>query len=621
MIIHKPITKQSFNFDSPVNILCETYRVREVKNEQSGKIESVYLEGVAITFGKPTRNRVSYTYQSGIGTHKTLVGKPFLDTHNDSSIRTHPPFGHVEMTEPGTNPKNQLPCLFYRVNIDPEETVFIRKAKRGDIPGVSIQVLVDDVMERDDAYGSYIEASIREYLELSAVLIPGDGDTSMSLAESFQKMKEKAYKEVDTTNGEGIIGPDGVFPKRKILGEAEGDTSVDDNVEMPLQPLPKPEKNYGSEEPELDVDKPDRMVGSRNTEVAFKGCDCPACGMQMLKDNYNNGFQLRCWACNYRIDNIGGKEKMTVKAVRKEMDMSNQVPQQQPVPQQPMDIPDHTHPEYDQMMVKLQEIEGQLQGQAPGGINQESLDEGKPKYDAGKPTGNQQPISDNQGNDDPKKIESYIRKIIREELTGVPERDKGKALDSSGPENTSNIPQTDQPANGEAPSGGNFDSDDKTNKEDGDETINLVPKPKGEFPKDSIKKNKMNQAKSLIERAKKLMTEANGEDPSEPNPGATEQDPKKMDGSVPNKSPMGGTEELDGDASEDPEANVPNDKRPLLKENTVDKIFANLKKEMIADSKNKRESFVGLTAHTNENTLAAQEDFLETKTAVTNTMK
>jgi len=244
------VIQNSFNFNKPVNVMCESYKIREVMNEKTGVIESVFLEGVAITFGKPTRNRVSYTYESGIGAHQTLVGKPFLDTHNDTSIRTHPPFGHVEMTEPGVNPKNGLPCLFYRVNIDPEEGVFIRKAKRGDIPGVSIQVLVDDVLERDDSYGAFIEATIREYLELSAVLIPGDGDTSMSLAESFQKMKEKSFKEVDTTSGEGIIGPDGIFPTRKILEE---------------------------EENEPEVDQPDRMIGSRNTEVAFKGCGCPAC--------------------------------------------------------------------------------------------------------------------------------------------------------------------------------------------------------------------------------------------------------------------------------------------------------------------------------------------------------
>lgn len=288
MKIHKPITKQSFKVNKPVNVLCETYRIREQVNEATGKIEAVFLEGVAITFGKPTRNRVAYTYESGIGAHKTLVGKPFLDTHNDTSIRTHPPFGHVEMTEPGTNPANGMLCLNYRVNIDPEEKVFIRKAKRGDIPGVSIQVLVDNVRDREDGYGGYIEATIREYLELSAVLIPGDGDTSMALAESFKNLKEKKYQvhstisdesgtlgevnysmEVDTSNGEGIISPDGVVPKKKVLDK----------------------QSYLFE-------------GERKTEVAFKGCNCPACGMQMLKDNYSNGFRLRCWACNYKIAKI-----------------------------------------------------------------------------------------------------------------------------------------------------------------------------------------------------------------------------------------------------------------------------------------------------------------------------
>ncbi len=282
MKLYKKITKQSFRHDKPVNVLCESYRIREQVNEKTGEVEAVFLEGTAITFGKPTRNRVSYTYESGMETHKTLVGKPFLDTHNDSSIRTHPPFGHVELTQPGTNPKNGMPALFYRVNIDPEETVFIRKAKRGDIPGVSIQVLVDNIVEREDEFGEYIEASIREFLELSAVLIPGDGDTSMALAESFQQMKEKLYKEVST------IAP------------------VDSDEDFPLEPLPKEQKIY-KQEPKIKKDEDEFLFeGKRKTEVAFKGCNCPACGMQMLKDSYKNGIQLRCWACNYRINKIGG---------------------------------------------------------------------------------------------------------------------------------------------------------------------------------------------------------------------------------------------------------------------------------------------------------------------------
>lgn len=287
----KMVKTQPIVMNKPINVLCETYRIREQIDEATGEVKSVFLEGVAITFNKPTRNRVAYTYESGIAAHKTLIGKPFLDTHNDSSIRTHPPFGHVIMCEPGTNPKNGLPCLNYRVDIDPDEKIFIRKAKRGDIPGVSIQVLVDEVDEKQDAYGTYIEANIREYLELSGVLIPGDGDTTMAFAESFKKMKENLYKE---------------YSKNPNI------SSDDEEEEKPLQDLPDdidvvegtPEDNIDK----IDIDKPVRFIGARKTEVAFKGCNCPACGMQMLKDSYKNGFQLRCWACDYRISSKqGGK--------------------------------------------------------------------------------------------------------------------------------------------------------------------------------------------------------------------------------------------------------------------------------------------------------------------------
>jgi len=283
MKMFKPIAKQSLKVNHPINLMCETYNVREQLDE-TGEIQAVFLEGEAITFNKPTRNRVSYTYDSGVKKYKTLIGKPFLDTHNDSSIRTHPPFGHVEMTEPGINPKNGLPCLNYRVNVDPEEEVFIRKAKRGDIPGVSIQVLVDDVIEKEDSYGTFLEANIREFLELSAVLIPGDGDTSMSLAEKFQKYKE------------GVISPDGILPQKKILAKEEDGEDED----TPLMPL-DPSMSEDEDEDELKPDEFTRLIGKRKTEVAFNGCKCPVCGVQMLKDNYSNGFQLRCYACKYRI--------------------------------------------------------------------------------------------------------------------------------------------------------------------------------------------------------------------------------------------------------------------------------------------------------------------------------
>jgi len=321
---------------------------------------------------------------------------------------------------------------------------------------------------------------------------------------------------------------------------------------------------------------------------------------------------------------------MTVRAVkaRKEMDMgqqpmspaapSNNAPMQPQQPAQEPMIPDHTHPEYDQLLVKIQELENSVGRTAVGGVEQESLDEGKPENDKGKPTGNQQPIMDNQGNQEPKMIENLLRKLIREELKGVPERDIGKDKDPIGPDNTNNIPQSTQPSNGVAPSGGGFDSDDKTNKGDGDATAADVSKPESEYDKMPIQKNKMEQARNLIEKAKQLMAEANNPDPTQPNPEATAKDPVKMDGQVPNKSPTGGTEMIDG-ASEDPKANVPNDKRPDMKENVIDKVFENLNKEI--QQENKRQSVVGMSSLSNGQTEAAHEEYRTNKQRVTNTVK
>ena len=297
------------------------------------------------------------------------------------------------------------------------------------------------------------------------------------------------------------------------------------------------------------------------------------------------------------------------------------------------DLPDHTHDEYDQGLVKIQEIEQELQLVKPGGFNQEQLT--TPEDDAGKPKGNQKdPMNINQ-----EKLARVIRRAV-EELTGVPERDIGKDLKPAS--ETDGVPQTVQPAVGVSPSGGGFDSNDKTNKEDGLE--DEVPKPASEFDKVAIKKNKMAQAKAHIERAKALMKEANGEDPTVPNPGAVATDPKKMDGSVPNKSPMGGTEQT---GSEDPEANTPNDKRPIMKEQDGDEeedikklkeqdediveddkedaaimeeAYKELKKEIKREKYAERRSLVGFTAKTNSSLQAKHSEYLTNKESTMKTI-
>ena len=58
MKLHKPITKQSLKLNKPINLLCESYRIREKLNEETNEVESVFIEGVAITFGKPIPKQI-----------------------------------------------------------------------------------------------------------------------------------------------------------------------------------------------------------------------------------------------------------------------------------------------------------------------------------------------------------------------------------------------------------------------------------------------------------------------------------------------------------------------------------------------------------------------------------
>ena len=611
-----------------VSVLCEEANVVE-EFDNEGNVKSVYVGGVAITFHKPTRNRVSYTQVTGEAQMNTLIGKPFLDTHNDTSIRTHPPFGHVIEVSKGINEKNNMPCLNYRVDLDPEETSFIRKLKRKDIPGVSIQVLVDSVTEKEDNFGSFLEANIREYLELSAVLIPGDGDSSITITEKFHAMKE------------GVITPDGVLSRKKVLAkDAIGvDNEEDPDEDLPVMPIKPRITRQGLEEdednikviqPKLpDPDKPEefRFTGKRKTEAAWKGCKCPDCGRQMLKDSYSNGVRLRCYKCNFIIESKR-LSKMTVMPIknRKEMNMDGIEPTAPTAPVTPEapEIPDHTHPEYDQLLIKIQELEDLVKSPMDSISFErmkkrvESLEEGKPEDDKGKPTGEvKDPANVNQEST----VNSIVRKVV-EELKGIPERDTGKQLDTAGPENTDGIPQSVQPPVGTAPSGGNFDSDDKLNDADGDVVVGKVSKPVSDYEKGAIVKNKMARAKSLIERAKRLMKEANEPDPTQPNPGKTEKDPKKMDGQLPNKSPSGGTEAVNEDDDDD------EDKDDT--EKMVEKVMRGLKQEIKREKFAERRTmmggsqgrqFAGKSNLTTGATEARHGDYMSARKATANTIQ
>lgn len=300
---------------------------------------------------------------------------------------------------------------------------------------------------------------------------------------------------------------------------------------------------------------------------------------------------------------------MTVKPIKKEMNFEGSRPSNDaPMPPQlPADngakIPDHTHPEYDQMLVKVQELESALSNMQMGGVGQEQMN------------GNAiEPKKKDEDEDKKYMTESAVRKLIKEEIQGVPENPDKKKQESPDSAANAEVPQTTQPPNGEAPSGGGFDSDDKLNKKDADNAVSETPKPSSDLSKPKIVVNKMQLAKRYIERAKKLMSEANGEDPTKPNPGATEKQPKKMDGQVPSKNPSGGTEQLD-DNGDDMDDSADDDK-------LMEKVYTHLRREIKEEkAATNRQSLVGMSSATNAETQAKQEEYINNRKATTSVIK
>ena len=168
-------------FNKPIKILAEKYNITErvVTNNEGNKEKKFRLTGLALTLGKPTRNGVIYSLRDD-SILKSMEKKSFLDTHNDDSCLNT--FGHVEKFWREGND------LMYEVDIDPEEKDFIRKSRRGDIQGTSVQVLCDTAEEDNEGN---IHANIESFLELSGVLIPGEGDSTATLLEAIGKGNPK----------------------------------------------------------------------------------------------------------------------------------------------------------------------------------------------------------------------------------------------------------------------------------------------------------------------------------------------------------------------------------------------------------------------------------------------
>lgn len=166
-----------------VLINTESFKVQE--NESTG---GFMISGLALPFGKPSRNGATYNRESVIERHKFLEDKPMLYNHNPERY----PVGHTA----------KIWCesdgMHYRGDVDPEETDLIRKCKRGDINKVSIQAIVRPTEGEEEG-----DVWVQDFLELSIVPIPGFGDTNMTpegfiSIESFLKSEPFAgYKNFD----------------------------------------------------------------------------------------------------------------------------------------------------------------------------------------------------------------------------------------------------------------------------------------------------------------------------------------------------------------------------------------------------------------------------------------
>ena len=182
-----------------MNVLVESYTVKEQKGD------GVIIEGLALPYGKVSRNGNKYSEESIRATYKTLEGKPVLYNHNPDRV-----IGHVEKVWLGED------GLYYRANIDPAEEEIVRKLKRGDLKNVSIQVMVKNV----DYKEGYAEIEIGEFLELSIVSIPGFADTSAQVLEKF-KRGETMKEEIDSR----YQNPDGTFKKMTCPDDPDGEPS------------------------------------------------------------------------------------------------------------------------------------------------------------------------------------------------------------------------------------------------------------------------------------------------------------------------------------------------------------------------------------------------------------
>lgn len=191
----------------------------EKAKDDDGK-ETVIISGNAQPLSEDSRNGVRYRPDSVKKAAKSLMGVAFLFNHDSSRS-----LGHV--VDQGLTDSH----LTYSADVDPEEKEYIRKVERGDIKHVSVGCMVENV-EWNEEENIYI-CDVKEYVELSAVTVPGFANTSANkegaifLAEKLgdekvvDKLKSMAKESKDDTESEEDMSCDKTIGKN-IKGDANG---------------------------------------------------------------------------------------------------------------------------------------------------------------------------------------------------------------------------------------------------------------------------------------------------------------------------------------------------------------------------------------------------------------
>jgi len=235
----------------------EAFNFEKVKDKDKDE-EKIIISGQAMPIGKKSRNGVNYRPESVKKAVKTLEKAPFLFNHNtDISL------GHI--TEADSNEKG----IEYKADIDPEEKNYLRKVERGDIRHVSVGAMVSNP-EFDEETGE-VTVDVDEFVELSAVPVPGFKDTSsqvnnkiesksgaLYLAETFgnEEMKEKLKQESQN--------------KEKDEDEEESESKDEKTKDTPTQDNSKGEDEEKSDDSNSEKTSEEPFAGYKNFDDCVK---------------------------------------------------------------------------------------------------------------------------------------------------------------------------------------------------------------------------------------------------------------------------------------------------------------------------------------------------------------